>query len=242
MKLKNKYKLGEIVAFKSHPLLYSYYIKGDGKLVPPFMVVTEIIFENKMKKLVDETTGKKIAERVKYHCTFFDDNKNQFKNVVVYESMLENYKSIYIARNGKNDNKQSYESLIEEASKYTIPNYNYAKIIYFKTKKFEIFKKRTSERVTRQKKNGKEKETKKQLIQYVVNYATPDFVLTGLKAQEIENAFYANGERRRIASKLLYKVKWFNSSQMKFSEQFLPSECFMSEQPFDTIISHSEEE
>ena len=217
---KNKFKLGEIVTFKSHPLLYDYYIKGDGKLVPPFMVVTEIEFENKKKQVVDEATGSIIAERIKYKCVFFDDNRSQFKEVYVYQSMLESYEKIYIARNDEVNNRDTYKSLIEEASKYTIPDYEYSKIVYFKTKKFEIFKKRSSVRVVNQKKKKKDESSKKEIIQYVVNYATPDFVLTGIKKQSLENAFYSNGKQRKIASDTLYKVKWFNSNQMKFSEQF----------------------
>lgn len=240
--LKNKFKLGEIVTFKSHPLLYDYYIKGDGKLVPPFMVITEIEFETKKKQVVDETTGYKIAERIKYKCVFFDDNKSQFKEVYVYESMLENFKSIFIAKKSDTEESGSYESLIKEAEKYKIPKYNYSKIVYFKTKKFEIFKKRTSTRIIESEKKGKIKKSEKKLIQYVVNYATPDFVLTGIKKQSIENAFYSNGNKRKIASETLYKVKWFNSFQMKFSEQFLPSECFMEDQPFPTTIPHSSSE
>lgn len=241
MGLKNKFGLGEIVTFKSHPLLYDYYIRGDGKLVPPFMIVTEVTFESKKKQIVDGISGNTIAERIKYQCTFFDDNKNQFKEVYVYESMLENFKSIYIARNEKLDDKDSYKSLIDEASKYINPKYEYAKIVYFKTKKFEIFKKRTSKRITKQKKKGNNKTSEKEIIQYVVNYATPDFVLTGIKEQNVDDAFYPNGDKRRIVSKVLFKVKWFNSFQMKFSEQYLPRECFMDEQPFPTATPHSKE-
>ena len=50
MSLKNKFKIGTIVTFKTHPLLYDRYIKGDEKLVPPFMVVKEIYFEDKKKE------------------------------------------------------------------------------------------------------------------------------------------------------------------------------------------------
>ncbi|KJD33344.1 hypothetical protein PK35_05655 [Tamlana nanhaiensis] len=232
---KNKFNLGEIVTFKSHPLLYDYYIRGDGKLVPPFLVISEIEFENKSKKVVEEVTGSKIAEKVKYKCVFFDDNRSQFKEVFVYQSMLESFKSICIARNNEVDKKETYESLISEASLYTVPNYEYSKIVYFKTKKFEIFKKRISVRQIKK----KNKIIDKEIIQYVVNYATPDFVLTGIKKQIPENKFYSNGDKRKISSEILYKVKWFNSNQMKFSEQFLPSECFMKEQPFQTIIKHN---
>lgn len=70
MSLDNLFKIGDIVTFKTHPLLYDRYIKGDGKLVPPFMIVKEIFFENSKKKLFDDVTGEKIAETIKYTCVF----------------------------------------------------------------------------------------------------------------------------------------------------------------------------
>lgn len=51
MALENQFGIGDIVTFKTHPLLYDRYIKGgDGKLVPPFMVVKEVFFEDKKKE------------------------------------------------------------------------------------------------------------------------------------------------------------------------------------------------
>ncbi|MEZ4788056.1 MAG: hypothetical protein R2790_09325 [Flavobacterium haoranii] len=37
--MSNKFKVGNLVSFKSHPLLNEMYIKGDGKYVPPIMLV-----------------------------------------------------------------------------------------------------------------------------------------------------------------------------------------------------------
>ncbi len=238
---KNNYVIGDIVTFKTHPLLYDRYIKGDGKLVPPFMVVKEVFFENKKKQTVDTSTGKTIAERIKYICSFFDDNKNEFKEVTVYESMLLDYKNFYISRmeGEKNDNEDSnYVSLIDEVSKYKNPSYKYGNIVYFKTKKLEILKKRSSvktEIITKEEKINEKKET----IQNVVNYSTPEFVLCGYKKELGEDLFYPNGENKKLISTELFKVKWFNSTQMKFSEQYLPKECFIDKQPFPTLVPHN---
>ncbi|MCD8454603.1 hypothetical protein LNJ08_09360 [Tenacibaculum finnmarkense genomovar ulcerans] len=89
-KQENKFIIGDIVTLKTHPLLYGFKIKGDGKLVPPFMIVKEIYIEDKKKKTHSEELGKQIAERIKYTCVFFDDNKTEFKEAILYESMLEN--------------------------------------------------------------------------------------------------------------------------------------------------------
>lgn len=252
--MKNKYPIGCIVTFKSHPLLYDFMIKGDGKLIPPFMIVKEVFIEDKKKKIVDDITGEQIAERIKYTCVFFDDNKTEFKEVILYESMLTSYKEIFIAKiDGETKYKESdYKSLIKETSEYTVPKYNYGNIIYFRTKKFEIFKKRSSIKSTRdifsekelsklttEEKNKKNSFNRKETIQYVVNYSTPELILSGIKKENHDNLFYPNGDIRKVVSEVLYKVKWFNSYQMKFSEIYLPAECFTNKQPFETKVPHN---
>ncbi|WP_452220448.1 hypothetical protein [Lacinutrix salivirga] len=240
MSLVNKYKVGEIVTFKTHPLLYDRYIKGDGKLVPPFMIVKEVFFEDKKKKVVDTSNGKTIGERIKYTCLFFDDNKSEFKSVVVYESMLMDFKNFYISKmDGEKyeSDDSKYQSLIDEVSDYKNADYVYGNIVYFKTKKLEILKKRSS--VKKEIIKGNTTEEKKVTVQYVVNYATPEFVLCGYKKEVGEDLYYPNGGRKKIISKVLYKVKWFNSNQMKFSEEYLPKKCFIDEQPFKTLVLHN---
>tara|TARA_R100000935_G_scaffold58927_1_gene100218 strand:+ start:24486 stop:25292 length:807 start_codon:yes stop_codon:yes gene_type:complete len=263
MDLVNSFSVGDIVTFKTHPLLYDFKIKGDGKLVPPFMVVKEVFFEDYKKKIVDDSTGEIIAERIKYTCVFFDDNKSEFKDVVIYESMLASFKKFYIARiEDKIKEEEEHISLIDEVSKYTHAKYKYGNLVYFKTKKLEILKKRSSVKITKdllysdegkiadkKKITAKEidnhKEDKKGLVerkeitQYVVNYSTPEFILCGFKRELGTDLFYPNGKKKKIVSEILYKVKWFNSSQMKFSEQYLPMECFINEQPFPTIVPHN---
>ena len=237
MSLTNQFKIGEIVTFKTHPLLYDRYIKGDGKLVPPFMVVKEVFFEDKKKKVVDTNNGKTIGERIKYTCLFFDDNKSEFKTVAVYESMLMDFENFYISRmdGDKNEEDSDYESVIDEVSKYENSSYKYGNIVYFKTKKLEILKKRSSNK----KIIINKKEENKKSIEHVVNYSTPEFVLCGYKEELGEDLFYPNGTNKKIMSKILYKVKWFNSNQMKFSEVYLPMECFIDVQPFPTLVPHN---
>ena len=243
MSLANLFEIGDIVTFKTHPLLYDRYIKGDGKLVPPFMVVKEVFFEDKKKKIVDTSNGKTVGERIKYICEFFDDNKNEFKEVTVYESMLRGFKNFYISKieGEKTDDIDSdYVSLLSEVSKYKDPSYEYGKIVYFKTKKLEILKKRSSVKKERINREGKKWNEEKKIIQNVVNYSSPEFILCGYKQELGEDLFYPNGEKKKIISKELFKIKWFNSTQMKFSEQFLPMECFIDEQPFKTLVSHNQ--
>ncbi|MCX7550193.1 hypothetical protein [Xanthomarina sp. F2636L] len=242
MSLKNRFGIGDIVTFKTHPLLYDRFIKGDGKLVPPFMVVKEVYFEDKKKKVVDTNNGKTIGERIKYTCLFFDDNKSEFNEVIVYESMLMGFEKFYISRmdGEKNEEDSDYESVIDEVCKYKDSSYKYGNIVYFKTKKLEILKKRSSvKNESIKKENDEPIIEKRETFQYVVNYSTPEFVLCGYKEELGEDLFYPNGNKKKIISKILYKVKWFNSHQMKFSEQYLPMKSLIDVQPFITLVPHN---
>lgn len=165
--MKNKYEIGDIVTLKSHPLLKTKYIKGDGNLVPPYMVVTEVFHEDKKKRTHSENLGVIIADFIKYGCVFFDDNRLEFKETTLYESNIE----------------------LKEKGKMTtnyLEKYNFGNVISFKTKDIELLKQRESTKkiiTTFKNKERKDeiKETVVTTIQNIVNYSSPDFVLTGIK-------------------------------------------------------------
>ncbi len=212
------------------------------------MVVTEVHFESKKKKVSDEITGKTIAEYIKYNCVFYDDNRCKFVNAILYESQLCSFKEVFIERIDGNlnshDNNESYESLIEETKQYSIPEYIYGNIVYFKTKKFELFKKRSSIKITKSSPNTEENTENESLhktetIQYIVNYSTPDFVISGFKKEQKDDLYYPDGSKKKIVPSTFFKIKWFNSCQMKFSETFLPVECLIDTQPFKTKVAHN---
>lgn len=234
--MSNKFKVGSLVSFKSHPLLKEMYIKGDGKYVPPIMLVKEVFFENKNKKIFDETTGKQIADKIKYICVYFDDNKSEFVESQLYESQLESISLINIARFEVENEGSNRKTLVEEVDGY--PNtfeYEFGKIVHFKSKKLEAFKKRESTKIKVDKATGLEE--KEITRQYVVNYITPEFVLNGFKKESYNDLFYENGSPKRLVSTDFIKVKWFNPSQHKFSEQFLPIEFFIDFNPFNHITT-----
>lgn len=249
-KIEISFPVGTIVTLKTHPLLYNLHIRGDGKLVPPFMIVKEVFVESKSKNTHSEELGEQIAERVKYTCVFFDDNKTEFKEVILYQSMLKDFNAIYIARMDENKKLKddNYLSLIQEVKNYKKPNYKYGKVVFFRTKKFEILKKRisiknkpaisdSSSKKMNKKNDGENKQEKS--IQYIVNYSSPEFVLCGIKNNEVKEEYYPNGNTKRKVSETLFKVKWFNSSQMKFSDVYLPIECFTDEQPFKSEVEYN---
>ncbi len=233
-KINNKFKIGDLVVFKTHPLLNDFRIKGDSNYVPPILLVQEVFIENNKKIIFDEETGKQIAEKIKYHCIHFDDNKSQFIESILYENMLEHFKMLKIERIDSDGNiKENTVTIVEEIESYKTVKYEYGKVVRFKTKKIEIYKKRSSKKIPADKKGEIIKDKIKQIIQYVVNYTTPDFVICGLKQNEVVDLFYPNGNPKRIVSRTLFKVKWFNPIGQKYSEQYLPQEFFTDEMKFD---------
>ncbi|WP_373943203.1 hypothetical protein OEG92_08980 [Polaribacter sejongensis] len=136
--MKNEFIIGDIVTLKSHPLFKDKYIKGDGKLVPPFMVIKEVFYEDKKKRTHSEELGKEIADKIKYTCVFFDDNKTEFKDVILYNSMLSEYPKT-------STSKKEKESKEKEIT-YYIDNYEFGKNVVFITNIFEISKERESKK------------------------------------------------------------------------------------------------
>lgn len=233
--MKNNYAIGNLVTLKTHPLLYGFRIKGDSKFVPPIMMIKEVFIENKKKRTYDEETGEQISDRVKYLCVYFDDNNGQFIESTVYESFLVSFKELKIERiSDEGEISTDSKTIIEEIGGYfKIPLvYEYGKVVRFITKKLEIYKKRTSKKIT-EKKGVIEKDQIKSTIQYVVNYTTPDFVMCGFKKNEEKNLFHENGLIKKQVAENFLKVKWFNPTRQKFSEQYLPIEFFTDKMEFN---------
>lgn len=230
----NKFNVGELVVLKTHPLLEDFRIKGDGKLVPPIMLIKEVFIESTKKVVFDDESGKKIADRVKYLCLYFNDSKSEFIETTIYQTMLETFRNLKIERISKKGDVYRGDKIIDEIEAYTIPKYEYGKIVRLKTKKIEIYKKRSTRKFTIS--TEKKDDLKvKEIIQYVVNYTSPDFIICGFRKNEIKNSHYPNGGSKRITCENLFKVKWFNSHQQKFSEQYLPESFLTDEMSFKEI-------
>lgn len=233
--MKNKYTIGNLVTLKTHPLLYGFRIKGDSKFVPPIMMIKEVFIENKKKRTHDEETGKQVSDRIKYLCVHFDDNQGQFIESTIYESFLSSFKELKIERiSDEGEISHDSKTIIKEVESYfKAPlSYKFGKEVSFITKKLEIYKKRSSKKIT-EKKGKIVKSDIKSTIQYVVNYATPDFLMCGFKKNEAKNLFYEDGSIKKQVAEIFLKVKWFNPIQQKFSEQYLPIEFFTDKMEFE---------
>lgn len=233
MSFENKFKVSDLVVLKTHPLLENYRIKGDGKLIPPIMLIKEVHIESNKKVIYDDESGKKISDKIKYLCIYFDDTKSEFIEATLYESMLESFENLKIERiSRKGDIKKDDETIIEEINSYKIPEYEYGKVVRLKTKKIEIYKKRSSRKFIVSD-NSKVDLDVEEIVQYVVNYTSPDFIICGFKKNDVKNSHYPNGNPKKIICENLFKVKWFNYNQQKFSEQYLPESFLTDEMTFE---------
>lgn len=211
------FKIGDIVTLKSHPLFRTppQKIIEFSAQVPPLMLVKEVLFENEDKKRVysDTIKGAKIADVVKYDCVYFNANKSEFEEKTVYHSLLRGYSDLKYFRNTEVDNsKEDKIDLISEVSNYNLmSDYEYGKVVQFKTKKLE---RRKSYATNGEKIHG-------------VSFQTPDFVLIGIKNEEQKDLFFPNGKPKRIISSRFYKITWYNHHQLKYSEYLLPEKSLV---------------
>ncbi|MFC4097081.1 hypothetical protein [Euzebyella saccharophila] len=218
------FSLGDLVVFKTHPLIFDFRIKGDGKLVPPILLICEVIFERAEKVIRDEM-GNRVADKIKYKCKYFDDAKSEFVEVILYHSLLVSFDKLKIEKLSKEgETYRNDQSLIEEIKGYKIPEYKYGKIVLLKSKKIEMYKKRELRKFTRID-DGVESFDVEVSVQYSVNYTSPDFVLCGYKSNESQKVAKNSSKSQNLRTNVLYKVKWFNPFKQKFSEEFLPKEC-----------------
>jgi hypothetical protein len=50
---------------------------------------------------------------------------------------------------------------------------------------------------------------------------------------DVKDLFYSDGTAKKLVSKKLLKITWFNPVQHKFSEQFYPIEFFTDQMSFE---------
>lgn len=238
MKKESKFGVGDIITLKTHPLFKSFRIQGDTKLVPPLMIIKEVLIESDKKKLFEEVTGNKIADRIKYACVYFDDNQCSFNELMVYEEFVEKFDKLKIERiTEKGKILDDSNTIIDEINSYYANplKYEFGKVVRFLTKKIEIYKKRSSKEIPVIKEKGEEiveSNKIKKIIKYVVNYASPDFIISGFKKNEVLNTYYPDGSVKRVVCEDLVKVQWFNSNKQKFSEEYLPIIFFTDKMKF----------
>lgn len=217
--MKNNFKIGEIVTLKSHPLFDNNF-KKIAELpmhVPPLMIIKEVLFEKENKKIYSsEIENAKISDCIKYNCVYFNTNKSEFVEKIIYESFLRSYTDLQYFRTKDDDeiNTPLKEQLIPEVLTYTkFIDYNFGEVIQFKTKKLEHRKAYAL---------GSDKKQS-------VSFQSPNFIISGIKREVQEDLFYNDGQKKKISESKLIKVSWFNHFQNKISEKYLPFSLFVKD-------------
>lgn len=219
MHSKNNFNIGEIVTLRSHPLFDNSYkkIAEFPAHVPPLMIVKDVFFDRSEKKKLysDELEGAKISDLVKYTCIYFNANKSEFIEKIIYESFLRSYKDLlyYRVKDEKKKEIPEEDQLIPEVLRYEeINEYSFGEVVQFKTKKLEhrkSYNHATPERIPG------------------ISYQTPNFIVSGIKKEPQEDLFYHDGLKKRIIPKKSIEVSWFNHFQNKISKKYLPLNSFV---------------
>lgn len=202
------FDIGDIVTFKTHPMFGSRRIKGDSRAVPPIMIVISILVN-------DEDISNS-----KYDCVYFDDDHCDFKSLMLNHYTLRSFEDLLFEK--ISDDKtiiKNYKKLIDEVKDYPDTLYEEGKMVFFKTKKLEIYKKKSTKSIKVAQEDGTIKEID-ETLKYVVSYASPDFILCGIHEKYPQELLHHKTRRLKLSQNLV-KVKWFNFTKKKFSEQIL---------------------
>jgi hypothetical protein len=231
----SNFEIGDIVTLKSHPLAYQPggLIDAYVNQIPPFMCVKEVHFEKKKKKFSADVQDIQIADNTKYLCVYFNQYRMIFEEKMIYESMLIDIGDLLFHREDDKPNDEEYQSLIEETKQFKPLNeYEYGKLVFFKTYKLEKRKKYNSIGIDL---NSPKKSA--------VLHTTPAFILNGYKQNDNKSiSDEKTGRPVRKTAEILYKVLWYNSYQEKMSEEYLPKEFLTDEKKIYENSNKSKED
>ncbi|PHR96653.1 MAG: hypothetical protein COA80_08620 [Leeuwenhoekiella sp.] len=228
---KNKFKIGDIVTLKSHPLAFQPNGEMDVYInqIPPFMCVKEVHIERNKKLYSPEASQSQIADDVKYLCTYFNQHRMEFEDKFVYQEMLLPLDKITFHNAKEKDD--SHLTLIDETKDYDIADYEYGKRVFFKTFKLERrkkFKKFTKPATGAS--GATSAVTGNKASNSHFTHTSPAFVLSGIKLNDNKSIFSTkNGKVQRLTSNKLFKVYWYNAYNEKFTENYLPREFFIDD-------------
>lgn len=214
-------KLGDIVLVNSHPYWQensNVNIVGDSLLIPPLMVIVEVLSE--VKDRFDENTGVQLAERgsAQCKCVWFAAKQHGFvetwfssKNLKIFKSVSENEKWAEIPAGGDNQLHILRKLYLNRS-------------VILKTADVETNKKKISSLEIGY---SGDKATKTTFPQ---NYVSPVAEVIEVKVPEKNKSNGSNydsksGTRKRHISIGLIKCRWYNHSAEKWSEHLLPVEA-----------------
>lgn len=205
------FELGELVTLNNHPFFYNnteILISADETLIPPVMVIIEILLDYRTKFEYEEKTGLIDSNQSQLKCIFYSHKTGKYETNWFIVSQL---KRISI------DIEEAKIEISDIRNINKILNKN----VILKTWSIEIIKKKSSLNYNS---NSNEKSNK---ISSLLSFLPPIMTVIGIKKIDDikENNFdKKTGNPKRLFSKFLIKCKWFNPLTCSFSEDYFTPE------------------
>lgn len=202
-------KLGSIVSLKSHPFnieSQDVVISGEALLIPPLMVIMEIVRETKDN--YDEKTGQQLTAKgySQCKCIWYSSKSNQFEEAWIHSRFLKEI----------------------EADIVNIPNESIREgsIVTLKTLPLELRKRKASLIFELDNTNQEYRKVSTTALLSFVSPVMHVVQIYEVKKNEIKEPLFdiKTGIQKRILPQWNVKCKWFNSNSDKFSEAILPIE------------------
>lgn len=227
--MKN-FVLGEIVTLKSHPF-YSInteiLISADATMIPPVMVIIEILNDYKKIGDFDEKTGIQQSNGSQVKCLFYSHKTHRYESNWLLVDQIKKINNEELI--GNEDLTKNAICLIKESDINTFIN----KKVILKSWKIELGKKRSnfSDDTYSNKKINK--------VTGHLSFLPPVMIVVGSKKiDEIKDSNFdkKTGLIKREFSKILLKCKWFNSLTNTFSEDFFTPEALDIVEDIDSNV------
>jgi hypothetical protein len=208
-------QIGDVVSLKSHPYNFgmsSIVISGEPTLLPPLMVITEIVLD--FKDQFDEKTGEQLAKRgnSQCKCIWYSHKSCQFEEAWMHSSLIK-----LISRLPKTQEKKD---LVDETV------VNAYKSVCLKTVDLELCKHKSSLSCEESFQTNNDRI----ILTPLLSFVSP--VMEVIQVQESKDGEqkqvkYDNktGQQKRFTSKWQVKCKWFNPGSNKMSEKVFPIEA-----------------
>lgn len=225
------------MSLHSHPYFEQFtetIIAGEHLLTPPLMVVAEILRDNRDQ--FNERTGEE-ESRVAYSqckCVWYSNKSNQFEEAWISSKMLK------LIKKGESEEevKEHRFFTMETIDPYKLKYKKYFSVV-LKTNELELGKRKSS--MTLDENSIVENKEEKITINAYLAFVSPVMeivqIMEAKDSEQKEVKFNSKtGEKRRISSNWVVKVKWFNAASDKFSEKILPISVLERLEPIDDKI------
>lgn len=205
--------IGTIVTLKTHPFSAEndnelIVISGESTMIPPLMVIVEILAEQSASKNQNPELPIPTEESLQCKCVWYSTKSLQFEDAWISSKMLKIIKT------------QSIEST---------DTLTYGTSVIFKTAPLEVAKKKSSFS-----QSGSEEKSK--ITSALLSFTAPVMQIVGLAKNDCNEPSLNKkiSKVNKYISKQLVKCKFYNSKSDKYSEAFLPVEALIQLSPLST--------